>query len=139
MEVRHEIEDADEYAETYRHRETDDGKADTEEYAHNESHHALSTDVTVEGTFNVVHKLLPERSVILREDLYPVVGKFLIVKEYEEGVEEYYTRTDKAIQEGECLGHELDDFWCRSLEDIGKVLRVEEGVYLMTICHHKVV
>ena len=73
VEVRHEVEDADEDAETDSHWESDDGEAYAEEYAHGEGYEALSAHVSVEGVGCVLCKFLPERMSRFREDAYPVL------------------------------------------------------------------
>ena len=73
VEIWHEVEDADEDAETYCHWEADDGEADAEEYAHGEGYEALSAHVCVEGISCILCQFLPEMVGGLWEDAYPVL------------------------------------------------------------------
>ena len=73
VEIRHEVEDADEDAETDSHREPDDGEAYAEEYAHGEGYEALSADVCVEGVGCILCQFLPEMVSGFREYAYPVL------------------------------------------------------------------
>ena len=86
MEIWNQVHDADENTQTYRHRETDDGKTDAEHDAHTERYQSLTTDIVVELALHILHQRTPERTVLLREDSHPVGCQCLIIEQDEEHI-----------------------------------------------------
>jgi hypothetical protein len=84
LEIRNQVHDADENAQTYCHRETDDGKTDAEHNAHTERYQSLTTDIVVEFALHILHQRTPERTVLLREDSHPVGCQRLIIEQVSE-------------------------------------------------------
>lgn len=133
VEVWHEVEDSDEYAQTDGHWEVDDGESDAEEYAHDECNGALSADVAVELMLYVLGQGAPERSVFLWEYAYPVVGEILIVHEDEEHVEQDDERADDADDDAGRLAEDGEELRHGGLEDVGEVVALDVGLYLLLV------
>ena len=133
VEVRHKVHDAYEDAEAYGHGAVDDAEADAEHYAHAQRHQTLTTDVVVHLALDVAHEHMPEGTVLLGEDFYPVVGEILIVEQYEEHVEQHDAGADDAehnvgslAEQGEELGH-------GGFHRVAEVFAVEELLQLALV------
>lgn len=133
MEVRHKVHDANHYAQTYCHRESDDGKAYAEQYAHDEGNEALTTKIVVEGGSGIMAKVLPERAYALREYLHPIVGEVLIVIEDEEHVEQYDTRAHNAHHDIPRGANELEHLRHRRPQSARKIIAAKEFLYLTLV------
>ena len=86
MQIRYQVEYADEDAQSDGHGEVDNREANTEEDAHDKGHHALSADIIAQLALCILGQLAPERSALLWEYLDPVLSEVFIVHQDEEHI-----------------------------------------------------
>ena len=80
MQIRHEVENADENAKTNGHREVNDSEADTEHYAHTKSNDSLPTNIVIEFALHILGQLLPEWTILLGENFDPTISEIFVIQ-----------------------------------------------------------
>ena len=83
LEIGHHVEQSDEHAQDYGHRQTDNKEADTEQYTYDERHQCLSAEIVVHGTFDIA-AYLEHYPAVFGHDHPPEPRRNLFIVEHDE-------------------------------------------------------
>ena len=86
----------------------------------------MAADVVVEFPLHVGSQFVPEGAHLLGEDPDPVLRKKLIIKEYEEHIEQRDTARHDTDHDAGRLSQHVENLWHRGLYGLREVLATEE-------------